>query len=369
MALIKGKQLSNGSILGTKIAPAAITDDKLYIAGQSWNFGAASAFSVPVPSSSAHAATKGYVDGVAQGLDVRASVRLATAAALDNWVANSFDKTLIASAVGVTTIDGVSIALGNRILVKNQAGANAVQNGIYVVTVVGDVSTKTVLTRASDFNTTALASPGSFTFVEEGTANADTGWVLSTNAPITLDATALTFTQFSSAGVVTAGNGLSKNGNNLDVNVSASGGIAITNGELNIKVKNTSVATDGDGLFVGLNGEGSIAIKDSAGLAAPIMRPQAGQAVSSNKSTNNADTGLTLAATPPAGGFVQVLINGVMIELGDGVKNKDGYFSPDNLSPARAHNALASGDKFFWNGASVFTLETTDRVDFVFARI
>jgi hypothetical protein len=66
---------------------------------------------------------------------------------------------------------------------------------------------------------------------------------------------------------------------------------------------------------------------------------------------------------------VQVLINGVMIELGDGVKTKDGYFSGDNGSTARAHNALASGDKFFWNGSSVFTLDTSDRVDFVFARI
>jgi hypothetical protein len=66
---------------------------------------------------------------------------------------------------------------------------------------------------------------------------------------------------------------------------------------------------------------------------------------------------------------VQVLINGVMIELGDGVKTKDGYFSADAGSTAKAHNALASGDAFFWNGSSVFTLDTTDRVDFLYSKI
>ena len=88
MALIKGKQLASqtidtreikdSAVTLAKIADTQITSDKLNISSQAWDFSSASAFSVPAPSSSAHAATKGYVDGVAQGLDVKASVRLAT---------------------------------------------------------------------------------------------------------------------------------------------------------------------------------------------------------------------------------------------------------------------------------------------------
>jgi hypothetical protein len=169
--------------------------------------------------------------------------------------------------------------------------------------------------------------------------------------------------------VVNAGDGLGKSGNDLFIKVLSTGGLEISSDELKIKIKNSSVSTDASGLEVGLNAEGSIAIKGGAGLAAPIMRPQAGLSVASAVSADNTDTGLTLSATPTAGGFVQVLINGIMIELGNGVKTKDGYFSGDNGSTARAHSAFASGDKFFWNGSSVFTLDTTDRVDFLYAKI
>ena len=377
MALIKGKQLAaqtidtrelnDSAVTLAKIADTQITSAKLNISSQAWDFSAASAFSVPAPSSSAHAATKGYVDGVAQGLDIKASVRLASV--LGDLASFTYSGGVLTQQVlAAITIDGVTPASGDRVLVRHMS--TATENGIYTISQVGDGSTTAwTLTRAADFNTSALASPGSFTFVEEGNTLADTGWVMSSNAPITLDTSDIVFTQFSSAGVVNAGDALSKSGNDLNVNVSASGGIEITSDELNIKLKNSSVLTDASGLEVGLNAEGSIAIKGAAGLAAPIMRPQAGLAVASTISTDDTDSGLSLAATPPAGGFVQVLINGVMIELGDGAKDKDGYFTGDNGTTARAHNALASGDKFFWNGSSVFALETSDRVDFLFSRI
>jgi hypothetical protein len=378
MALIQGKQLASQAIdtrelkdsgvTVAKIADTQITAAKLNISAQAWDFSAASAFSVPAPSTSAHAATKGYVDGVAQGLDVKASVRLATV--LGDLSSFTYSGGVLTQQVLLAeiTIDGVAPALNNRVLVRHLSTAS--ENGIYTVSQVGDgSSTAWTLTRAADFNTSALASPGSFTFVEEGNTLADTGWVMSANAPITLDTSDITFTQFSSAGVVNAGDGLGKSGNDLFVKVLSTGGLEISSDELRIKIKNSSVATDADGLEVGLNAEGSIAIKGAAGLAAPIMRPQAGLSVASAVSTDNTDTGLSLSATPTAGGFVQVLINGVMIELGDGVKTKDGYFSGDDGSTARAHSALASGDKFFWNGSSVFTLDTTDRVDFLYSKI
>lgn len=377
MALIQGKQLAsqaidtrelkNSGVTVAKIADTQITAAKLNISAQAWDFSSASAFSVPAPSSSAHAATKGYVDGVAQGLDVKASVRLATVTGdLSSFTYSG--GVLTQQVLAAITIDGVTPALTNRVLVRHLATAS--ENGIYTISQVGDgATTAWTLTRAADFNTSALASPGSFTFVEEGNTLADTGWVMSANAPITLDTSDITFTQFSSAGVVNAGDGLGKSGNDLFIKVLSTGGLEISSDELKIKIKNSSVATDASGLEVGLNAEGSIAIKGGAGLAAPIMRPQAGLAVASAVSTDDTDTGLTLSATPTAGGFVQVLINGIMIELGNGVKTKDGYFSGDNGSTARAHSAFASGDKFFWNGSSVFTLDTTDRVDFLYAKI
>lgn len=377
MALIQGKQLAsqaidtrelkNSGVTVAKIADTQITAAKLNISSQAWDFSSASAFSVPAPSSSAHAATKGYVDGVAQGLDIKASVRLATVTGdLSSFTYSG--GVLTQQVLAAITIDGVTPALTNRVLVRHLATAS--ENGIYTISQVGDgATTAWTLTRAADFNTSALASPGSFTFVEEGNTLADTGWVMSANAPITLDTSDITFTQFSSAGVVNAGDGLGKSGNDLFIKVLSTGGLEISSDELKIKIKNSSVATDASGLEVGLNAEGSIAIKGGAGLAAPIMRPQAGLAVASAVSTDDTDTGLTLSATPTAGGFVQVLINGIMIELGNGVKTKDGYFSGDNGSTARAHSAFASGDKFFWNGSSVFTLDTTDRVDFLYAKI
>lgn len=153
------------------------------------------------PTAAQDAATKAYVDATLSGLDVKASVRAASTANVN-----------IASPG--TTLDGVTLANGERVLLKDQTTGS--QNGIYVFN--GSASN---LTRAADADTSVEVTPGMFTFVEEGTANADTGWVLTTNAPIILGTTALVFTQFSGAGQITAGNGLAKTGNTLDVNVDA----------------------------------------------------------------------------------------------------------------------------------------------------
>ena len=149
---------------------------------------------VATPSGGGDAANKAYVDNVSQGLDVKASVRAAT--------------TTNVTLSGTTAMDGVSIVAGDRVLVKDQTTGS--ENGIYVVAA-GSWS------RATDSNTTALVTTGMFTFVSEGTVNADSGWVLATNDAIALDTTGLTFVQFSGAGSVVAGDGLTKTGNILNV--------------------------------------------------------------------------------------------------------------------------------------------------------
>lgn len=139
------------------------------------------------PTLSHHAVHKEYVDSVASGLDVKVSVRVATTEA----------GTLTTSFTAGATIDGVTIAVDDRILIKNQADAS--ENGIYLCVEEG------APTRATDFDEDAEVTSGAFTFVEEGTANGSNGYVLTSNGSIEIGVTALTFSQFSasSAGATT----------------------------------------------------------------------------------------------------------------------------------------------------------------------
>ena len=188
--------------------------------------------SVAEPTQSTDAATKNYVDAVKTGLKVKDAVRAATTANLTATYANG------SSGVGATltnsgsqaafTIDSIVLTAGQRVLVKDQS--TAFQNGIYTVTTVGTVSTNWVLTRAidNDDNSTVLEiEGGDFCFVQEGTVNADNGFVVTTNGAITIGTTGIDYVQFSGAGQVVAGDGLTKTGNTLNV-VGTAGRITIS---------------------------------------------------------------------------------------------------------------------------------------------
>jgi phage-related tail fiber protein len=110
---------------------------------------------------------------------------------------------------GAQIIDGVSVTAGDRVLVKNQTTASA--NGIYVVAT-------GAWTRSTDADTSAELKSGTYVFVNEGSTNADSAWMLSTDGAITLGSTALNWVQFSGAGQITPGTGMTKTGNQLDVN-------------------------------------------------------------------------------------------------------------------------------------------------------
>lgn len=146
------------------------------------------------PTADADAVRKDYVDGLVQGLSAKDSVRAATTASI--------------TLSGTQTIDGVALSAGDRVLVKNQSAAES-ENGIYVVA-------SGTWTRATDMDA-ASEVPGAFTFVEQGTTQGDTGWLCTTDAPVTLGSTAITWVQFSAAGQIVAGAGLTKTGNQLDV--------------------------------------------------------------------------------------------------------------------------------------------------------
>lgn len=206
------------------------------------------------PSADTDAATKGYVDATRSGLDVKQSVRAATTANI--------------TLSGEQTIDGVSVVSGDRVLVKNQStGAN---NGIYV-------ASASSWARAGDFDTDSEVTGGAFTFVEEGTVNADSGWVLSTDGAITVGTTALTFAQFSGAGSITAGNGLTKTGNTIDV-VGTAGRIVANADSIDLDTVGTagtykSVTTDSYGRVTAGTNPTTLAgygITDAQGLDATL---------------------------------------------------------------------------------------------------
>jgi len=150
------------------------------------------------PSGSTDVVTKGYLDGVTAGLDVKDSVRAASAAA----------GTLSSDFANGSTMDGITLATNDRILIKDQA--SGAENGIYTVNASG------APTRATDFDANSEVTGGAFTFVEEGSANADSGFVMTNDGAVTVGTTALTFTQFSGAGMITAGAGLTKSANTIN---------------------------------------------------------------------------------------------------------------------------------------------------------
>lgn len=153
------------------------------------------------PVNDLHAATKQYVDAVATGLDIKGSVKVATTANI--------------TLSGTQTIDGVAVIASDRVLVKNQSTTS--QNGIYVVSA-------GAWTRSSDMDAWSEV-PGAFTFVEQGSTQADTGWVCTSDQGGVLGTTAINWSQFSGAGTYTAGTGLTLSGNQFSItNTSVSAG-------------------------------------------------------------------------------------------------------------------------------------------------
>lgn len=167
--------------------------------------------------------TKNYVDQVASGLDVKESVRVATtqnlASTYDNGTnSDGIGATLTSSTQIALVIDGVTVAQGDRVLVKNQT--DNTENGTYVVTATGsNGGANWVLTRSTDGNEPSEIAGGAFFFVTAGTDFGDAGFVATHDGQPTIGTDAITFEQFSGAGQLGAGQGISKVGNLLQVNV------------------------------------------------------------------------------------------------------------------------------------------------------
>jgi len=197
--------------------------------------------SLATPTDSSDAATKGYVDGVAEGLHVHEAARV--------YVGTNINLSNALEAGDV--IDGVTLIAGDRVLVNGQTTQS--ENGIYVVQSSG------AAVRALDFNTAAEVDSGDFIFVSSGTTYGATGWV-QTLKPATIGTDPISFTQFSGAGTYLAGDGLDLAGSTFSVDitpVSAQPSLKWEDDAIQVKL-NTS-----DGLEVTSSGVG---INNGTGL-------------------------------------------------------------------------------------------------------
>ena len=226
------------------------------------------------PSAGTDAANKNYVDNTAQGLDAKASVKAAT-------------NTNLGSLSGAQTIDGIALTAPDRVLVKDQSAQ--AQNGIYVVAA-------GAWSRAPDSDTwNELVS--AFVFVEQGTTNADSGWVSTVDTGGTLGTTAVTWTQFSGAGQINAGAGMTKAGNTLDVGAGAG---------ITVNADTIQVANDGITNAMLANGAVNIATADVTGTL-PVANGGTGQtAAKAARETGIGAAGYYSSATHGAGATISI---------------------------------------------------------------
>ena len=224
---------------------------------------------LPTPSGGTEAATKEYVDGLAQGLEVKDSVDVTATSDVD-----------LASAIDPNPIDGYTLQDGDRILLQGQSAAG--ENGIYDAVTATDPST---WVRSSDFNEDGDVVSGAFAFVENGTNNGDNSFIVTTDDPIAIG-DPITFSQFSSAGELLAGDGLSKSGNTFSVDVSQFAGTFLSDdGSENLQVD----------VGAGLTNDGSGNVEVDIGVS------EDGTSFSTTGSVNKFDFGSSLDVTDNTG--------------------------------------------------------------------
>ena len=286
-------ETSSGNLTIDSACGTVTIDDNLTVsASKTIDMGANRVTNIADPTSAQDAASKAYVDAVKQGLDVKDSVTCATTANL-GYTYNNGAGTLTNGSNGAITLDGVALTANMRVLVKNQS--TAAQNGIYYVSTAGaggGSPAALVLTRATDANTGAELSGGTFVFVEQGTVAAENGYVFTHNDTPTLGTTSLTVSQFSGAGQIIAGTSLTKTGNTLNV------------------------ATDGTTMFT-LSDSLSV---QSSGTAGQVLRStgNTGQAAVYGQldlANSNAVTGITAVAN---GGTGKNSVTAHLLMVGNG---------------------------------------------------
>ena len=304
---LTNKTISGSSNTLSNIANSSLTNSSLTVGTTAISLGATSLTlggltSVAVtqdPTSALQLATKQYVDAVAQGLDPKASCVAATTANI--------------TLSGAQTIDGIALVAGDRCLVKNQT--TQANNGIYVVATGS-------WTRALDMDVWAEV-PGAFTFIEQGTTQADTGWVCTSNAGGTIGTTAITWAQFAGVGSYTAGTGLTLTGTqfsitNTAVTAGAYGsatqvGTFTVNAQGQLTLAGNTTVTPAVGSITGLGSGVATALAVNVGSAGAFVvnggalgTPSSGTVTNLTGTASININGTVGATTPTTGAFTTV---------------------------------------------------------------
>jgi hypothetical protein len=216
------------------------------------------------PTAGTDASTKAYVDAAISGLAWKDTVRLATTA-----------NVVIATGT-LLTIDGVVTVAGDRVLLKNQTAP--AENGIYVAAV-GAWTRATDALLATDLLNAAV-------FVSEGTLAADTAWVMTTNLPITIGTTGMTWVQFAGSATYVGGAGLTLTGNTFDVG--AGSGILVATDT--VAVDTSVIAT------VAMVTSGMVGVTKK--FAAALTGTASPETVTHNLNTRDIDVSVINGATP-----------------------------------------------------------------------
>jgi hypothetical protein len=277
----------------TQVRTSKVTD--LTAPTASFSMNSQKITSLATPTDSTDAVTKAYVDAVTEGLHIHPSVVAATTA-----------NVALASALeNGDTLDGVTLATGNRILVKNQTTQS--ENGIYVVQASGQP------TRATDFDTALEVDSGDFVFVSSGTVNASTGWV-QTSQPATIGTDPITFTQFSGAGTYSASTGLTLTGNVFSANIgtdiqaynatlaSVAGGTYTGDDSITTLGTITSGTWTGTTIAIANGGTGQTTASAAANALLPSQTDNSGKYLTTNGS------GTLSWATAASGGADEILV-------------------------------------------------------------
>lgn len=237
MSQIKGKQIKDTSIVLDKLSG---TGSVAFSSGAIMEFNSGSnLFYTDAPTLPTEVANKAYVDSIASGLDVKEAARVI---AVDSITLS-----------GTQPIDGVTVSVGDRVVVNGQNPAT--ENGIYIVSV-------NAWTRATDMDQPSEVNGGEFIFIKEGNTYADTGWVVSTpDDVISIGNDDIIFTQFSSVGVISAGLGLAQNGNTFDIIT----GVGLTASVNELKLTDTAVTS---GSYGGSSTVGTFVVDNQGRLTA-----------------------------------------------------------------------------------------------------
>ncbi len=269
------------------------------------------------PTADGDAASKSYVDGVAQGLDVK-----------DSCVAATTGNITISTALNNgDTLDGVSLSTNDRVLVKDQSSAS--ENGIYIV--------GSSPARADDLAAGADAA-GMFTFIEKGTVNADNAFVCTSDKGSAVVGTNnLAFTQFSGAGQITAGDGLDKSANTLSVDLKSNGGLVIESTEIAVDLAASSIT-------------GTLAVSDggTGSTSASAARTALGLAIGSDVQAHDADLD-TLSGCQSGAASALAALTSTEVAILDGATVTTAELNIMDGGTSATSTTLATADRMVMN--------------------